>query len=109
MKIPKQRITAFIGLSGCGKSTLLRTMNRMNGLVEGCRMSDRILLDNNDIYEKGVNVEYLRRWVGMVFQKPNPFPKSIYENVAYGLRIQGISKKRVRDEVVKSSALWDEV
>lgn len=113
MKIPRQRVTAFIGPSGCGKSTLLRTMNRMNDLVEGCRVDGKILLDDKDIYEKGVNAADLRRRVGMVFQKPNPFPKSIYENVAYGLRIQGINKKRVLDEVVewalKSAALWDEV
>ena len=113
MKIPKKRVTAFIGPSGCGKSTLLRTMNRMNDLVEGCSVTGKILLDNQDIYEKGVNAADLRRRVGMVFQKPNPFPKSIYENVAYGLRIQGINKKRVLDEVVewalKSAALWDEV
>ena len=113
MKIPKQRVTAFIGPSGCGKSTLLRTMNRMNDLVEGCRVDGRILLENEDIYQKGVNAADLRRRVGMVFQKPNPFPKSIYENVAYGLRIQGINKKRKLDEIVewalKSAALWDEV
>lgn len=113
MKIPKKRVTAFIGPSGCGKSTLLRTMNRMNDLVEGCSVTGKILLDKQDIYEKDVNAADLRRRVGMVFQKPNPFPKSIYENVAYGLRIQGINKKRVLDEVVewalKSAALWDEV
>ena len=113
MKIPKRRVTAFIGPSGCGKSTLLRTMNRMNDLVEGCSVSGKIMLDKEDIYQKGVNAADLRRRVGMVFQKPNPFPKSIYENVAYGLRIQGINKKRVLDEVVewalKSAALWDEV
>ncbi|AMO54483.1 phosphate ABC transporter ATP-binding protein PstB [Endozoicomonas montiporae] len=113
MKIPKKRVTAFIGPSGCGKSTLLRTMNRMNDLVEDCSVTGKILLDNHDIYDKEVNAADLRRRVGMVFQKPNPFPKSIYENVAYGLRIQGINKKRVLDEVVewalKSAALWDEV
>lgn len=113
MKIPKQRVTAFIGPSGCGKSTLLRSMNRMNDLVEGCTVSGNILLDERNIYEKGVNVSDLRRRVGMVFQKPNPFPKTIYENVAYGLRIQGINKRRVLDEVVewalKGAALWNEV
>ena len=113
MKIPKQRVTAFIGPSGCGKSTLLRSMNRMNDLVEGCNIDGKIILDEQNIYEKGVNVSDLRRRVGMVFQKPNPFPKSIYENVAYGLRIQGINKRRVLDEVVewalKGAALWDEV
>ena len=113
MKIPQKRVTAFIGPSGCGKSTLLRSMNRMNDLVEGCRVDGSILLHDDDIYKKGVNVADLRRRVGMVFQKPNPFPKSIYENVAYGLRIQGINKKRVLDEVVEwalqGAALWDEV
>ena len=113
MHIPKQRVTAFIGPSGCGKSTLLRTFNRMNDLVDGCRVDGQILLDGQDIYRKGVDVAELRRRVGMVFQKPNPFPKSIYENVVYGLRLQGINQKRVLDETVewalKSSALWDEV
>lgn len=113
MVIPKKRVTAFIGPSGCGKSTLLRCFNRMNDLVDGCNISGEILLDDQNIYQKGVDVAELRRRVGMVFQKPNPFPKSIYENVAYGLRIQGIKKKRELDETVewalKSSALWDEV
>ena len=113
MKVPKKRVTAFIGPSGCGKSTLLRSMNRMNDLVESCRVEGKIALEGNNIYEKGVNVADLRRRVGMVFQKPNPFPKSIYENVAYGLRIQGINKKRVLDDVVewslRNAALWDEV
>ncbi len=113
MKIPHKRVTAFIGPSGCGKSTLLRCFNRMNDLVDGCRIEGKIHLDGNNIYDKGVDAAALRRNVGMVFQKPNPFPKSIYENVAYGLRIQGINKKRVLDEVVERSlrgaALWDEV
>ncbi|MGO0305230.1 phosphate ABC transporter ATP-binding protein PstB [Endozoicomonas acroporae] len=118
MKIPQQRVTAFIGPSGCGKSTLLRSMNRMNDLVDGCRVDGQIRLTDTsgvqqNIYEKSVNVADLRRRVGMVFQKPNPFPKSIYENVAYGLRIQGINKKRVLDDVVewalKGAALWNEV
>ncbi len=117
MKIPQKRVTAFIGPSGCGKSTLLRSMNRMNDLVDGCRVGGKILLNTSEgpenIYEKSVNVADLRRRVGMVFQKPNPFPKSIYENVAYGLRIQGINKKRVLDEAVewalKGAALWNEV
>lgn len=113
MIIPKKRVTAFIGPSGCGKSTLLRCFNRMNDLVEGCRIEGEILLDNQNIYDKSVDVAELRRRVGMVFQKPNPFPKTIYENVAYGLRIQGVTKKRVIDETVewalRSSALWDEV
>jgi len=113
MIIPKKRVTAFIGPSGCGKSTLLRCFNRMNDLVDGCNITGQILLDDQNIYDKGVDVAELRRRVGMVFQKPNPFPKSIYENVAYGLRIQGIKKKRQIDETVewalKSAALWDEV
>ncbi|WP_372874733.1 phosphate ABC transporter ATP-binding protein PstB [Pseudomonas sp.] len=113
LKIPKQRVTAFIGPSGCGKSTLLRTFNRMNDLVDGCRVDGEVNLDGRDIYRKGEDVAELRRRVGMVFQKPNPFPKSIYENVVYGLRIQGINQKRVLDEAVewglKSAALWDEV
>ncbi|MGX5217139.1 MULTISPECIES: phosphate ABC transporter ATP-binding protein PstB [Pseudomonas] len=113
MDIPKQRVTAFIGPSGCGKSTLLRTFNRMNDLVDGCRVEGEVNLDGTNIYRKGEDVADLRRRVGMVFQKPNPFPKSIYENVVYGLRIQGVNQKRVLDETVewalKSAALWDEV
>jgi phosphate transport system ATP-binding protein len=113
IKIPRNRVTAFIGPSGCGKSTLLRCFNRMNDLVDSCRVDGQILLDGKDIYAKGVNVSELRRRVGMVFQKPNPFPKSIYENVAYGLRIQGVNNKRTLDEAVewslKGAALWDEV
>jgi len=113
MDIPKNRVTAFIGPSGCGKSTLLRCFNRMNDLVDSCSIGGEIILDDKNIYEKDVEVAELRRRVGMVFQKPNPFPKSIYENVAYGLRIQGVKKKRVIDETVewalKSAALWDEV
>ncbi len=113
MIIPKKRVTAFIGPSGCGKSTLLRCFNRMNDLVDGCTVQGQILLDEEDIYAKDVDVADLRRRVGMVFQKPNPFPKSIYENVAYGLRIQGIKKKRQIDEAVewalRSAALWGEV
>jgi phosphate transport system ATP-binding protein len=113
LDIPKKRVTAFIGPSGCGKSTLLRCFNRMNDLVDGCKINGKILLDSQDIYAKGVDAASLRRRVGMVFQKPNPFPKTIYENVAYGLRIQGINKKRVLDEAVekslKQAALWDEV
>lgn len=113
MNIPRKRVTAFIGPSGCGKSTLLRSFNRMNDLVDGCRVEGEILLDSENIYRKGLDIAELRRRVGMVFQKPNPFPKSIYENVVYGLRIQGINKKRVLDETVewalKSAALWDEV
>ena len=113
MVIPEKKVTAFIGPSGCGKSTLLRCFNRMNDLVDSCRITGDINLHDQNIYAKGTDVAELRRRVGMVFQKPNPFPKSIYENVAYGLRIQGINKKRVIDETVewalRSAALWDEV
>jgi len=113
LAIPSQHVTAFIGPSGCGKSSLLRCFNRMNDLVDDCVIEGAIELDGLNIYEKSVDVADLRRRVGMVFQKPNPFPKSIYENVAYGLRIQGINTKRVLDEVVekslKAAALWDEV
>ncbi len=113
MDIPRTRVTAFIGPSGCGKSTLLRCFNRMNDLVDGVRIEGKILLDGQDIYAPELDVAELRRRVGMVFQKPNPFPKSIYENVAYGLRIQGINDRRILDEVVEKSlrraALWDEV
>ena len=113
LDIQKKRVTAFIGPSGCGKSSLLRCFNRMNDLVDGCKIEGKILLEGENIYAPEVEVAALRRRIGMVFQKPNPFPKSIFENVAYGLRIQGINKKRVLDEVVekslRSAALWDEV
>ena len=113
MAIPSKCVTAFIGPSGCGKSTLLRCFNRMNDLVDDCRIEGSIQLHGEDIYDKGVDVADLRRRVGMVFQKPNPFPKSIYENVAYGLRLQGVKNRRVLDEVVEGAlqraALWDEV
>lgn len=113
LTIPMQRVTAFIGPSGCGKSSLLRCFNRMNDLVDDCVIEGVVSLDGEDIYQKSVDVADLRRRVGMVFQKPNPFPKSIYENVAYGLRIQGINSKRILDEAVekslKAAALWDEV
>lgn len=112
MQIPQKRITAFIGPSGCGKSTLLRSFNRMNDLVDGVRIEGKVTIDGHDIYAKGVDVADLRRRVGMVFQKPNPFPKTIFENVAYGLRIQGINNKRILEETVewalRSAALWDE-
>ncbi len=113
LKIPEKKVTAFIGPSGCGKSTLLRCFNRMNDLVDSCRIEGKLLMDGNNIYDKKVDVAELRRQVGMVFQKPNPFPKSIYENVAYGLRLQGVKSRRVLDEVVEKSlrgaALWEEV
>lgn len=111
--IPRRRVSAFIGPSGCGKSTLLRCFNRMNDLIDNCRVTGRILLEQQDIYSPETDVTRLRRRVGMVFQKPNPFPKTVYENIAYGLRIQGIKNRRILDEVVedslRSAALWDEV
>jgi phosphate transport system ATP-binding protein len=113
LEIPEKKVTAFIGPSGCGKSTLLRCFNRLNDLIDICRIDGEILLNGRDIYADGVNVSELRREVGIVFQKPNPFPKSIYENVAYGLRIQGVNNRRKLDEAVewalKGAALWDEV
>ncbi|MEE4637198.1 MAG: phosphate ABC transporter ATP-binding protein PstB [Wenzhouxiangella sp.] len=113
MDIPKRRVTAFIGPSGCGKSTLLRCFNRMNDLIDICRIEGEIRIDGEDIYRPAVDVPELRRKVGMVFQKPNPFPKSIYENIAYGLRLQGVKSRRKLDEVVEGSlrraALWEEV
>ncbi|WP_028108773.1 phosphate ABC transporter ATP-binding protein PstB [Ferrimonas futtsuensis] len=113
MKIPRNQVTAFIGPSGCGKSTLLRCLNRMNDLVDSCRVEGTILLNDDDIYGKHVDVASLRRNVGMVFQRPNPFPKSIYENVVYGLRLQGVNNRRELDDAVeralKGAALWDEV
>lgn len=113
LTIPEKRVTAFIGPSGCGKSTLLRCFNRMNDLVDICRIEGQIRMDGQNIYDKSVDVAELRRQVGMVFQKPNPFPKTIYENEAYGLRLQGVRDKRVLDEVVETSlkgaALWNEV
>lgn len=113
LDIPEKQVTAFIGPSGCGKSTLLRCFNRMNDLIDNCSIDGEILLDGNNIYDPKVDVAELRRQIGMVFQKPNPFPKSIYENVAYGLRLQGVNDRRTLDEVVetalRSAALWDEV
>lgn len=113
MEMYRKKVTAYIGPSGCGKSTLLRCINRMNDLVDNVTIEGKILLDEENIYDKSVNVASLRRRVGMVFQKPNPFPKSIFENVTYGLRIQGINDKRILEETVENSlrgaALWDEV
>lgn len=113
MKIPEKQVTAFIGPSGCGKSTLLRCINRMNDLVDHCHISGEILLNGQNIYDKKVDVAALRRNVGMVFQRPNPFPKSIYENVVYGLRLQGVNNRRDLDEAAEQSlrdaAIWDEV
>ena len=113
MSIKENTVTAFIGPSGCGKSTFLRTLNRMNDYIESFRKKGKVLIDGKEIYDKKVRVEELRRKVGMVFQKPNPFPKTIYENVAYGLKIHGIDDKREINERVekslKQSALWNEV
>lgn len=113
LDITSNSVTAFIGPSGCGKSTFLRMFNRMNDYIEGFRKEGEILIDEIDIYEKHIQVENLRKDVGMVFQKPNPFPKTIFENVAYGLRIQGIKNKQLIAETVEKSlvqaALWDEV
>lgn len=113
MKIAANRITAFIGPSGCGKSTCLKSLNRMNDLVEGCKISGKICIDGEDIYAPETDVNLLRKRAGMVFQKANPFPMSIYENIAYGPKIHGIKNKAKLDEIVESSlraaALWDEV
>ncbi len=111
--ISKNKTTAFIGPSGCGKSTLLRCFNRLNDLVDSARVEGEILIDGDDIYDPSVDITELRKRVGMVFQKSNPFPKSIYENVAYGARISGEKRKSALDEIVeeslKGAALWDEV
>lgn len=113
LDIAEKKVTAFIGPSGCGKSTLLRCFNRLNDLIDICRVEGEIKLHGQDLLGPDVDVAELRRRVGMVFQKPNPFPKSIYENVAYGLRIQGMNKRRQLDETVewalRGAALWDEV
>ncbi len=112
IEIEPNEITAFIGPSGCGKSTLLRCLNRMNDLVEGCKIEGSVLLDGTGIYGKNVDVNLLRKKVGMVFQKPNPFPMSIYDNIAYGPRTHGIKNKAQLDEIVetslKNAAIWDE-
>jgi phosphate transport system ATP-binding protein len=113
MDILPRRVTALIGPSGCGKSTLLRCLNRMNDLIDGVRISGAVTFEGRDIYTPDVDVTELRKRFGMVFQKSNPFPKSIYENVVYGLRIQGVRNKTVLDEAcersLKRAALWDEV
>ena len=111
MQIPENKVTAFIGPSGCGKSTFLKTLNRMNDLVEGCKIDGTVLLDGKNVYGD-IEVNELRRRVGMVFQKPNPFPMSIYDNIAYGPRTHGIKAKSKLDEIVerslKQAAIWDE-
>lgn len=113
LNIPEREITAFIGPSGCGKSTLLKSLNRMNDLVEGCKITGAIALDGMDVYAKTTDVNGLRKRVGMVFQKPNPFPMSIYDNIAYGPRTHGIRARGKLDEIVETSlrqaAIWDEV
>ena len=113
MAIEPNEITAFIGPSGCGKSTLLKSLNRMNDMVEGCKITGSITLDGQDIFGQDLDVNVLRKRVGMVFQKPNPFPMSVYDNVAYGPRIHGIKNKKQLDEIVeralKNAAIWDEV
>ena len=113
MEIPEKEITAFIGPSGCGKSTCLKTLNRMNDLVEGCKITGGVFIEGEDIYAPQTDVTLLRRRAGMVFQKPNPFPMSVYDNIAYGPRVHGVKKKHELDEIVERSlreaALWDEV
>jgi phosphate transport system ATP-binding protein len=111
--IPPNQVTALIGPSGCGKSTFLRTLNRMNDLIDDVRIQGEVSIDDVDIYDRGVDVVELRKRVGMIFQKSNPFPKSIYDNVAYGPRINGIRDKKALDEIVESTlrraAIWEEV
>jgi phosphate transport system ATP-binding protein len=113
MDIPDKKVTAFIGPSGCGKSTFLRTLNRMNDLIENVRVEGEVFIDDVNIYQKNIDVVNLRKKVGMIFQKSNPFAKSIYENIAYGPRINGIMGKKELDEIVETSlrqaAIWDEV
>ena len=113
LNIPRNRVAAFIGPSGCGKCTLLKTLNRMNDLVPGCRVTGKVLLDGTDVLTPGTDVNLLRKRVGMVFQKPNPFPMSVYDNIAYGPRTHGIHGRARLDEVVEQSlrqaAIWDEL
>ncbi len=113
LQVPKNKVTALIGPSGCGKSTFLRCINRMNDFIDGARLQGRISIDGTDIYSPSIDPVALRKSVGMVFQKPNPFPKSIYDNIAYGPRIHGTKKKSALDEIVESclrkAALWEEV
>ncbi len=113
MEVERNRVTALIGPSGCGKSTLIRVFNRMNDLIDGCRMGGRVFVDGENIYGPSADIVGIRKKVGMVFQKPNPFPKSVYENVAYGPRIHGVREKKDLDRIVEKSlfdaALWNEV
>jgi len=113
LKIPEEKVTAVIGPSGCGKSTLIRCFNRMNDIIDCCRIEGKVFIDEKDIYDKRTDVVELRKNVGMVFQKPNPFPKNIYENIAYAPRIHGLKNKKKLDKIVekclKQAFLWDEV
>jgi phosphate transport system ATP-binding protein len=113
MEIPEKMVTAFIGPSGCGKSTFLRTLNRMNDLIDNVTIDGEVYIDNTNIYDKNIDVVNLRKKVGMIFQKSNPFAKSVYDNIAFGPRINGISHKSILDEIVerslKQAAIWDEV
>jgi phosphate transport system ATP-binding protein len=113
LEIPEKQVTAFIGPSGCGKSTFLRTLNRMNDLIDGVKISGKVEIDGLNVYDKNIDVVQLRKRIGMVFQKSNPFPKSIFDNVAYGPRVNGINDKKQLEEIVEESlkraAIWDEV
>src|SRR3954464_12133876 len=114
IEIPSHLVTAFIGPSGCGKSTFLRTLNRMNDIIAGTRVEGKVVIEGRDIYAAGTDVVALRRRVGMVFQKSNPFPKTIFENVAYGVRINGLARSRAElhervEDSLRSAAIWDEV
>lgn len=112
LDIPERQVTAIIGPSGCGKSTLLRSFNRLNELIPGARTSGRVLFRGENIYDSGLDPTEVRRWIGMVFQKPNPFPKTVFENVAFGLRIVGVRRKPLQEKVERAlrlAALWDEV
>ena len=113
LKMPTNNVVAMIGPSGCGKSTFLRSINRLNDLIPGCRVSGELLIGGQDVYHADVDLVWLRRRVGLVFQKPNPFPKTIYDNIAYGPRLQGITQRHALDELVehclRKGALWDEV
>ena len=113
MEIPEKKVTAFIGPSGCGKSTFLRTLNRMNDLIDNVTIEGEVIIDNTNIYDKNIDVVNLRKKVGMIFQKSNPFAKSVYDNIAFGPRINGIKQKSVLDEIVERSlrqaAIWDEI
>ena len=113
LELPRNKVTAFIGPSGCGKSTCLKTINRMNDLIENCKIDGAVSIDEEDIYDSRTDVTSLRKRVGMVFQNPNPFPMSLYDNIAYGPRVHGVKSKKQLDEIVERSlqnaALWDEV